>query len=286
MTLRARLQRVPLLGFFALTFAWPWACWARSPAVKPQLPWLATLRMFGGSFGPSLAAIVMVASTRRVEGLRAWLSRCLQWRIGWGWWAFASLLPLAVMLLAAGLHVALGGDIATAPASRHLRMTVVALSVVFVNGGSALNTNAHLATVDASVPQFREWREWREQSYGAGVLAPCAAPVVLAVGGLPDMQVPEMDHEYMAGNHVLLRCARTDVLLGHLRPGSVQVRAGDAVATGVWLGAVGNSGNTGEPHLHVHAQRPGPVGAPIGGDPLPIMFNGHFLVRGDRIGLP
>jgi hypothetical protein len=35
MTLRARLQRAPLLGFFALTFAWSWARWALSPAIKP-----------------------------------------------------------------------------------------------------------------------------------------------------------------------------------------------------------------------------------------------------------
>ena len=47
-----------------------------------------------------------------------------------------------------------------------------------------------------------------------------------------------------------------------------------------------NSGNTGEPHLHVHAQRPGPVGAPLGGDPLPLLFGGRFPVRGDRIVLP
>ena len=122
MTLQARLQRAPLLGFFALTFAWSWACWALSPAIRPQLPWLATLLMFAGSFRPSLAAIVVVASTRPVEGLRAWLSRCLQWRIGWRWGVFAALLPLAVMLLAAGLHTALGGDIATSPASGHLLM--------------------------------------------------------------------------------------------------------------------------------------------------------------------
>ena len=122
MTPRARLQRSPLLGFLALTFAWSWACWALSPAIRPQLPWLATLLMFVGSFGPSLAAIVVVASTRPVGGVRAWLSRCLQWRIGWGWWAFALLVPLAVMLMAAGLHTTLGGDIATSPASGHLLM--------------------------------------------------------------------------------------------------------------------------------------------------------------------
>ena len=30
MTLRARLQHAPLLGFFALTFAWSWVCWAQT----------------------------------------------------------------------------------------------------------------------------------------------------------------------------------------------------------------------------------------------------------------
>jgi len=113
-----------------------------------------------------------------------------------------------------------------------------------------------------------------------------AGRVVLAVDGLPDMQVPEMDREHMAGNHVLLRCAEADVLLGHLRPGSVQVHPGATVTTGTWLGSVGNSGNTGEPHLHVHAQRPGSVGAPLSGDPLPILFDGRFPVRGDRVESP
>jgi hypothetical protein len=134
MTLRARLQHAPLLGFFALTFAWSWGCWALSPAIRPQLPWLATLLMFAGSFGPSLAAIVVVASSRSVDGLRTWLSRCLRWRIGWGWWTLALLLPLAVMLLAAGLHIALGGDIATSPASGYLLMTVVNLPLFFIDG--------------------------------------------------------------------------------------------------------------------------------------------------------
>jgi hypothetical protein len=62
--------------------------------------------------------------------------------------------------------------------------------------------------------------------------------------------------------------------------------SGTSVAAGDWVGSVGNSGNTGEPHLHVHAQSPGPAGAPLGGDPLPILFQGRFPVRGDRIASP
>lgn len=230
--------------------------------------------------------------------------------------ASAGAWAVAIMFTALGVASAYGIGIAwcsraVPPAVVNLAFPLGAGQYLVVNGGSGPSTNAHLETLDASEPRLRAWRG---QSYGvdlvqldalglrarglqpadprayridgARVLAPCAGRVVLAVDGLPDMRVPEVDREHMAGNHVLLRCADADVLIGHLSPGSVQVRVGDAVAAGAWLGAVGNSGNTGEPHLHVHAQRPGPAGAPIGGDPLPIVFDGHFPVRGDRIRSP
>jgi uncharacterized protein len=167
MTPQARLQRAPLLGFFALTFAWSWACWALSPAVRPQLPWLATLLMFAGSFGPSLAAIVMVACIRPAGGLRAWLSRCLQWRIGWGWWAFALLVPLAVMLLAAGLHIALGGDLNAAPASGHLLMTVVNLPLVLLLGGPL---GEEFGWRGYALPVLQDRLGWQAASLGLGLV--------------------------------------------------------------------------------------------------------------------
>ena len=241
---------------------------------------------------------------------------------------FASAVPVTgvawtVAALFAALGIASTYGIATALRSR-TAPPLAAVKLAFplepgaylvVNGGSDIDTNAHLMTLDAGIPQFRQWRG---QSYGvdivkldafglrahgvlpadpkaygiynARVLAPCAGQVLMAVDGLPDMRVPEVDRDHLAGNHVLLRCVdantNADVLLGHLRPGSVRVRAGATVAVGDWVGSAGNSGNTGEPHLHVHAQRPGPAGAPLGGDPLPILFGGRFPVRGDRIESP
>jgi murein DD-endopeptidase MepM/ murein hydrolase activator NlpD len=56
------------------------------------------------------------------------------------------------------------------------------------------------------------------------------------------------------------------------------------VGEGVY--AVGNTGNTGEPHLHIHAQRLGRPGTPMGGDPLPMRFDGRFLVRSEHIERP
>ena len=256
------------------------------------------------AFGVALAGMVALGLRRRQPFVSAL-------PVAWSAWLSAGISLVLGVASAYGLVGALHSRTALPLVVVNLSFPLVSGSYLVVNGGSDINTNAHLMTLDAGVPRFREWRG---QSYGvdivkldalglrargvlpadpkayaiygARVLAPCAGRVVLAVDGLPDLPVPEIDRMHMAGNHVLLRCAQADVLVGHMSPGSIQVRVGSVVAAGVWLGAVGNSGNTGEPHLHVHAQRPGPAGAPIGGDPLPIMFDGHFPVRGDRIGSP
>ena len=119
--------------------------------------------------------------------------------------------------------------------------------------------------------------------FGMPVRSPCTGTVVLAVDGLPDMSPPELDRQHLAGNHVVLACGEVHIALAHFRRGSVRVRASETVQRGELLGDVGNSGGSNEPHLHIHAQRPGPPGAPLGGDPLPMTFEGRFLVRGDRI---
>ena len=184
---RARLRHAPLLGFFALTFAWSWACWALSPAIRSQLPWLATLLMFAGSFGPSLAAIVVVASTRPVGGVRAWLSSCLQWRIGWGWWAFALLVPLAVMLLAAGLHIALGGGIATAPAAGHLLMTVVNLPLVLLLGGPL---GEEFGWRGYSLSALQDRLGWRTASLALGLVWGVWHLPLFFIGGTAQARIP------------------------------------------------------------------------------------------------
>ena len=187
MTLRTRLQRAPLLGFFALTFAWSWACWALSPGLKTQLPWLATLLMFAGSFGPSLAAIVVMASTHNGEGLRVWLSSCLQWRIGWAWWALAMFLPLAVMLLAAGLHIALGGEIATAPASGHLLMTVVNLPLILLLGGPL---GEEFGWRGYALPVLQDRLGWRAASLGLGLVWGVWHLPLFFIDGTAQSQIP------------------------------------------------------------------------------------------------
>ena len=87
----------------------------------------------------------------------------------------------------------------------------------------------------------------------------------------------------LVGSYVILECRIGLDVLGHLQRGSVAVQAGQVMEPGHVLGRVGNSGNTGEPHLHVHAQRPGSTLAPLSGEPVPIRLGGRYLVRNDRV---
>jgi murein DD-endopeptidase MepM/ murein hydrolase activator NlpD len=51
------------------------------------------------------------------------------------------------------------------------------------------------------------------------------------------------------------------------------------VQVGDMLGQVGNSGNTSQPHLHLHAERGGAADQILTGEGVPIEFEGRFLVR-------
>jgi murein DD-endopeptidase MepM/ murein hydrolase activator NlpD len=106
--------------------------------------------------------------------------------------------------------------------------------------------------------------------------------VVESRNDLADLTPPQADRENLAGNHVVLRCQGTnpqvDVLLAHLQQGSVAVERGSQVRQGDILAKVGNTGNTSEPHLHIHAVRTG-SGSVLQGQGVPIRFDGRFLVR-------
>lgn len=116
--------------------------------------------------------------------------------------------------------------------------------------------------------------------FGEPIHAPCAGEAVEVADGLPDGEPPETDRENLAGNHVVLRCPEegVDVLLAHMQRGSVDAERGRRVEEGRVLGRVGNSGNTSEPHLHVHAVRSG-SGTPLDGEGVPMRFDGRFPAR-------
>lgn len=101
---RGVIQRHPLLSFVVVAYAWTWIfrvplALSTAGVIAADLP--RPLLQFAGDFGPVLAAAVVVAVLRGRSGLRQLFGRCLRWRVGVGWWAFALLGPVLLFLLAA-----------------------------------------------------------------------------------------------------------------------------------------------------------------------------------------
>jgi len=122
----------------------------------------------------------------------------------------------------------------------------------------------------------------RYKIFGDTVVSPCRGQVLETEGEMPDLTPPDRNPDKPAGNHVVLACKDVKILLAHLKQGSLQVEEGEQVEVGQPLGMVGNSGNTSEPHLHIHAVARG-SGDVMAGDPVPLQFQGRYLVRNDII---
>lgn len=96
-------------------------------------------------------------------------------------------------------------------------------------------------------------------AYGAELLAMGDGVVIAVRDGIPE-NVPraeahavEITLETVAGNYVVLDVGgERYVTYAHLQPGSLRVAVGQRVARGDVLGLLGNSGNSTEPHLHLH----------------------------------
>jgi uncharacterized protein len=156
-----------LLIFFALTFAWSWSCWLLASAVKDVSNAASSALFFLGSFGPSLAAVVIVAMTGGRGSLRVWLTQCLQWRRRWGWMTLAFFSPLAILTLAAAAHMALGGSVPPSPAYSHIGMLIANFFLVFLVGGPL---GEELGWRGYALPAMQERLSWRSTSLALGVI--------------------------------------------------------------------------------------------------------------------
>jgi hypothetical protein len=246
-------------------------------------------------------AVVVWAIARR---LRSGDDRTSRPRVGW---------ELAVTVSIGALALLLVGIVGVALAGRRPPFEPIELAFplrsgtyLIVNGGSQVLINAHLGTLEQE-----RFAPYRGQSYGVDlvrinrvglrvtgllpddpaayfiygdpIVSPCQGRVVFAEDGAADMPPPQTDRAHMVGNHVILECGEAWIVLGHMQRGSVAVHQGEVTDPGHVLGRVGNSGNTGEPHLHIHAQRPGSTIAPLSGEPVPMRLGGRYLVRNDRV---
>lgn len=249
-----------------------------------------------------LLIVAVVIALRRRSIMAVWPRSIAAWIVLTGFVAFALFAADQIRLAYRGAQVPAGASI-------DLASPLGAGRYLVINGGATTVVNAHADALDQSIPAHRAFYGTaygvdlvtidrlglradgvipadprRYRIFGTTVISPCAGTIIVAVDGLPDMPVPELDERHLAGNHVILRCGEVDILLAHFRRGSVRVRTGAKITVGTGIAEVGNSGSTSEPHLHIHAQRRGAASAPFSGRPIPVTFSGRFLVRNARFG--
>lgn len=122
-------------------------------------------------------------------------------------------------------------------------------------------------------------------AYGQPVFAVADSLVVAAADGFPD-NIPRTSKgfetalpvtmETIAGNTITLDVGNGQyALYAHLAPGSVQVKAGDRVKRGEFLGRIGNSGDSREPHLHFEVTDSPNL---LAGEGLPYLID-HYEIR-------
>jgi hypothetical protein len=111
--------------------------------------------------------------------------------------------------------------------------------------------------------------------FGEVLRSPCSGTLLSMRDGMPDNAPGTVDLLHTEGNFLIIDCREAQILMAHLKAGSVRVSTGQEVVAGQPVGRVGNSGNTMEPHLHIEASREG--------HPISLRFSGRFLVINDLI---
>jgi membrane protease YdiL (CAAX protease family) len=102
MTLRSRVRRHPLIWFAVLTFVLSWWAW--------PLYSLGLLPVPVASFGPFLAALIVLAVTEGRSGVIGLFRRMGRWRVGVVWYLVALALPVTLSAAAILINVALGAQ--------------------------------------------------------------------------------------------------------------------------------------------------------------------------------
>jgi murein DD-endopeptidase MepM/ murein hydrolase activator NlpD len=193
---------------------------------------------------------------------------------------------LVVALLSGFLALQLG-RISVSPADAIVLHSPLAGEWFVSNGGRSPVLNGHFPNERNAVDFRRLGANGRTHTGGGGapltdyagfglpVLAPADGRVVGVADGYADTP-PGTNGDH--ANYLVVDIGGSRyVVLAHLKQGSVTVRVGDAVRRGQPLAAVGNSGHTNEPHLHLQVQD-----SPSGDAErtYPMMFRNVHISRG------
>lgn len=105
---RRWISHHPLISFIVINYTISWTllypAFRMILAAKGSFPPLAIVGLIGG-YGPSIAAILVLAATDGKQGVRSALRRFLEWRVPIRWYLYVLVLPVCVYALAIVVHI-------------------------------------------------------------------------------------------------------------------------------------------------------------------------------------
>ena len=242
--------------------------------------------------GPIL--LVLLASVLLATALLSSLRN----RHTWSRRQAAGLAGLFLLVMATGAYRTYPSSYDNKPSGVEFRLPLDG-AVTVAWGGADASVNHHvlnpeerwgydlLVTVDGVTHRGSPRALTDYYAYDRPVHAPAAGRIVDVHDGDPEAPPGRADRLRRGGNRVVLEVAPGQYLfILHLKAGTIRVAPGQAVREGEIVGHVGNSGNSSEPHVHVHLQD---SPAPGLGEGIPLYFSNYVVLdRGQEIrrGIP
>lgn len=241
-------------------------------------PGALAVRLWGWAPPALMAAIALLAGGALTSALRS--------KTTWTWFRGSALVGICLLVWSASAYLTYPSSYDDRPSAVLFQLPLTG-PVTVAWGGPTHRVNYHVAspserwaydllvTSDGRSYQGDPLEVQSYHAYGREVRAPAAGLVHAVHDGDPDAVPGQPDRHRRAGNHIVLEVApREYLLIAHLKAGSLAVQAGDKVGAGQLLGLVGNSGNSSEPHVHLHLQDT-PI--PDTGEGIPLLFTSYRL---------
>jgi murein DD-endopeptidase MepM/ murein hydrolase activator NlpD len=184
----------------------------------------------------------------------------------WNWQRAAGFAGLCAVIATLPAYVTFPSAYDSRPSSADIRLPLDG-AVTIAWGGATASTNYHvsspaerwaydlLITVDGRSHRGDGRALADYYAYDRPVLAPASGRVVSVHDGDPDALPGRPNRSRGGGNRIVLEIAPNQYLfLVHLRPRSIRVAPGEWVPQGSVVARAGSSGNSSEPHVHMHLQ--------------------------------
>jgi uncharacterized protein len=148
------VKRHPFITFFVLTYAIAWGC----------IPFWTFQ-----AGAPFIAALIVIPLTQGLSGLKQLGLRMIRWRVRWYWYVVAIALPLGVVMITAGLNVALGASAPSLASYGSVTTILMVFAIRLVNPG------------DGALGEEPGWRGFALPGLQGTGLSPLVSTLILGV---------------------------------------------------------------------------------------------------------